>query len=90
MLSYLLVLRSEETGVVINIFLDPNETEVVLDPQDGLEESQNYVYIVTAISNIGVVTSYQDINGNVFCEIYIKFVYCTVNDICVCLLFSYL
>ena len=61
-LSYLLVLRSEQTGVFINISLGANdhETEVTLDPQDGLEENQKYVYTVTAVNSIGTTTSYQD------------------------------
>ena len=65
-LQYLLVLRSEQTGVVINESLDPNETEVVLGPQDGLKDNQKYVYTVTAINSIGMAASHQD--GNVFCE----------------------
>ena len=60
-LSYLLVLRSDQTGVLANVSLAPNETEVVLGPQDGLEDNQKYVYTVTAINSIGMaVTSRQD------------------------------
>ena len=63
-LNYLLTLTSETilTGVVINVSLESNhcnETEVVLGPQDGLEENQKYVYTVTAINSIGNTTSHE-------------------------------
>ena len=67
-LSYLLVLRSEQTGVFINISLGANETEVLLGPQDGLEENQKYVFTVTAVNNIGTTTSHQDGNNECICE----------------------
>ena len=38
-------------------------TEVVLGPQDGLEDNQKYVYTVTAINTIGMTTS----NENIVC-----------------------
>ena len=65
-LNYLIVLRSEQ--MVINVSLDPNETdsEVVLGPQDGLEDNQKYVYTVTAINSIGNITSEE--NGKHLCE----------------------
>ena len=65
-LSYLLVLRSEQ--MVINVSLDFNETdsEIVLGPQDGLEDNQKYMYTVTAISSIGNITSEE--NGKHLCE----------------------
>ena len=56
-LSYLLMLRSEQTGIAINVSLNPNWTEVVLGPQNGLDDNQKYVYTVTAINNIGNTTS---------------------------------
>ena len=65
-LSYLLMLRSEQTGVVINVSLNPNWTEVVLGPQDGLDDNQKYVYTVTAINSIGNTTS--EGNGKKLCE----------------------
>ena len=65
-LSYLLMLRSEQTGIVINVSLNPNWTEVVLDPQGGLDDKQKYVYTVTAINNIGNTTSQED--GKLLCE----------------------
>ena len=58
-LSYLLALRSVQTGTVIYVFNDSNETEIVLGHQDGLEENQKYVYKVTAINSIGNVTSHK-------------------------------
>ena len=64
-LSYLLVLRSEQTGVFINISLGANETEVTIGPQDGLEENQKYVYTVTAVNIIGTTASHED--GNDLC-----------------------
>ena len=63
MLSYLLILRSRQTGMDTNTSLDSNETEVVLSPQDGLEDNQKYIYTVTAINSVGMATSHQD--GNV-------------------------
>ena len=65
-LNYLIVLRSEQ--MVINVSLDPNETdsEVVLGPQDGLEDNQKYMYTVTAINSIGNITSEE--NGKHLCE----------------------
>ena len=65
-LSYLLMLRSEQTGVVINVSLNPNWPEVVLGPQDGLDDNQKYVYTVTAINSIGNTTS--EGNGKKLCE----------------------
>ena len=68
MLSYLLVLRPEQTGIVINMSLNHNETEVVLGPQDGLEDNQKYVYTVTAINSIGNTTSDSEKDGRNICE----------------------
>ena len=58
-LSYLLMLRSEQTGTV-SLNLRLNWTEVVLGPQDGLDDNQKYVYTVTAINSIGNNTSEGD------------------------------
>ena len=55
--SYLLVLRSKWSGKFINLSLDVNETEIVLDPQDGLEDNQKYVYTITAINSVGTATT---------------------------------
>ena len=66
MLNYLLVFRSEQTGVAVNVSLDSNETEVVLSPRDLLKNNQKYVYRVTATNSIGMSASHQD--GNVICE----------------------
>ena len=65
-LSYLLVLKSEQTGVLINVSLDSNETEVVLGPQNRLEDNQKYVYTVTAINSIGNTLS--EVDGKNLCE----------------------
>ena len=65
-LSYLLILRSEQTGVVINVPLDSHDTEVVLGPQDELEENQEYMYTVTATNSIGNTSSVAD--GRNICE----------------------
>ena len=56
-LSYLLVLSLKQTEVVISQLLAHNMTEVVLGPQDGLEDNQKYVYTVTAINTIEMTTS---------------------------------
>ena len=56
-----MVLRSEQTEVVISQSLAHNMTEVVLGPQDGLEDNQKYVYTVTAINTIGMTTSDENI-----------------------------
>ena len=56
----MLVLRSAEDGVFINISVDANETRVTLGPQDGLEEDKKYLITVTAVNNIGTATSHQD------------------------------
>ena len=52
--------------MVINVSLDSNETEVVLSPQDGLEDNQKYVYTVTAVNSIRSTTSKGD--GRSICE----------------------
>ena len=62
------MLRSEQTGVFINISLGANETEVMLGPQDGPEENQKYAYTVTAVNSIGTTTSHQDENDKYFCK----------------------
>ena len=66
MLNYLLTLRSELTGAVVNVSLGSNKTEAVVSLQDGLMDNQKYVYTVTTINNVGMVTSRHD--GNIFCE----------------------
>ena len=66
MLSYLLILRSEQTRVVINVPLGSHETEVVLGLQDELEENQEYMYAVTATNSIGNISSIVD--GRNICE----------------------
>ena len=60
------MLRIEQRTVTVAIiFLDSNETEVILGPEIGLETNQKYMYTLTAINAIGNVTSHQD--GKVFC-----------------------
>ena len=67
-LSYLLVLRLEQTGVFINISLGANETEVMLGPQDGLGKKQKYVFTVTAVSSSGTTTSHQAGDDECLCK----------------------
>ena len=50
-------MRSKWSGKFINLSLDVNETEIVLDPQDGLEDNQKCVYTVTAINSVGTITT---------------------------------
>ena len=61
------------------ISLDANETEVLLGPQDGLEENQKYVFTVTAVNNIGTITSYQDGDDECLCK-YIGEYYAMMDD----------
>ena len=64
-----MVLRSEQTGMFINISLGANEIEVMLDPQDGFEENlRKYVYTVTAVNSIGTTTSHQDGDEECLCK----------------------
>ena len=58
MLGYFLVLSSKQTGVFINISLGANETEVILGPQDGLEEDQKCVY-AAAVNSIRTTSTRQ-------------------------------
>ena len=55
----------EQTRETVNVSLNPNETEVTLGPEIGLETNQKYMYTLTAINAIGNVTSHQ--HGNIFC-----------------------
>ena len=52
--------------MIINLTVDSNETEVVLGPQDGLEDNQKYVYTITAINSIGNSTSEERSFGKCF------------------------
>lgn len=52
--------------MIINLTVDSNETEVILGPQDGLEDNQNYVYTITAINSIGNSTSEERSLGKCF------------------------
>ena len=52
--------------MIINLTTDSNGTELVLGPQDELEDNQKYVYTVTAINSIGVATSEERILGKCF------------------------
>ena len=49
-LGYELVLRSEKVQALFSKSFAPNKTEVVLGPEDGLEENQKYACTVTAIT----------------------------------------
>ena len=60
-LSYLL---SFQNNMGIYVLLYSNETEVVLGPQDGLEDNQKFVYTITAINSVGNATSL----SNSLCE----------------------
>ena len=64
--SYLLLLRSISSGMIINLTVDFNETKLVLGPQDGLEDNQKYVYTITAINSIGISTSEERSLGKCF------------------------
>ena len=60
-LSYLLNFQS---SVGICVFFYSNETEVMLGPQDGLDDNQEFVYTITAINSVGNATS----QNNSLCE----------------------
>ena len=45
-----------------------NEIEVMLDPQDGLEENQKYMYTVSAVNGIGTTTLHQNGDDKCFCK----------------------
>ena len=61
-LSYLVSFHNSKG---IYLFLNTNETEVVLDSQDGLDDNQKYVYTVTTINSVGNATS----QNRSFCEL---------------------
>ena len=63
------MLRSEESGILVNTFLHVNETEVILSPQDGLEDDQKYVYTVIAINTVGMAIT----NRNITCNLSLQF-----------------
>ena len=60
-LSYLL---SFQNNMGTYVLFYSNETEVVLGPQDGLEDNQKFVYTITAINSVGNATS----QNNSLCE----------------------
>ena len=60
-LSYLL---SFQNNMGIYVLFYSNETEVVLGPQDGLDDNQKFVYTITAINSVGNATS----QSNSLCE----------------------
>ena len=56
------VVKAANTRETISVplQLDCNETEVILDPEIGLEADQKYMYSVTAVNAIGNATSHKD------------------------------
>ena len=67
-LNYLLSLRSELAEVVVDKYMDANQTGVVLGPQDGLEDNHKYVYTVTAVNSIGTASSSEQKNMSYLCK----------------------
>ena len=64
MLRYLVVLRSEQTGVIFNILsLDSEENNAVVGNYDGLEDNHIYIYTVTAMNSVGNSTSDEIVIG---------------------------
>ena len=56
------MLRSEQVQALINKSIVPNvTTEVVLGPEDRLDDNKKYVSTVTAINIIGMTTSNEEI-----------------------------
>ena len=56
------MLRSEQVQAMINKSVAPNKTtEVVLGPEDGLDDNKKYASTVTAINIIGMTTSNEEI-----------------------------
>ena len=53
------MLRSKE--IFTNICLGVNETKVVVGPEHGLEDNQEYEYAITAINSVGVIATDKDI-----------------------------
>ena len=63
-LRYEWVLRSEQVQVLINKSIAPNlttDSEVVVGPEDGLNDNKKYITTVTAINIIGMITSNEEI-----------------------------
>ena len=58
------MLRLEESEIFTNISLGVNDTRVLLGPNDGLEDNQEYVYTISAINSIGMITT----NVNTLCK----------------------
>lgn len=48
--------------------MNSNETEIVLSPDDGLEDNQKYTYTVSAINSFGMVTLNQNESRRYFCK----------------------
>ena len=64
--EYLLKLKSlDEMFQAIELFLKPNETNIVLGREEGLIENRKYAYSVTAINVIGNTSTILD--GRSFC-----------------------
>ena len=64
-LSYAVVLKSNQTQRLVTLTVYTNETESILNTQVTLEDNQIYLYTVSAINSIGNVTTDEN---NLTCE----------------------
>ena len=62
-LRYLVVLRSEQTGVTFNMTLDSEKSGAVFGCDSEIEDNQRYVCTVTAINSVGTSTSDEKVIG---------------------------
>ena len=60
------MLRLEESEILMNKSLSVNETKVVIGYEDGLEDNQEYEYIISAINSVGTATT----DVNTLCKFY--------------------
>ena len=60
------MLRLEESEILMNKSLSVNETKVVIGYEDGLEDNQEYEYIISAINSVGMATT----DVNTLCKFY--------------------
>ena len=67
MLSYKLLLRSEQTGTSNEVSINSTEDDIVADSvvlltHGGLKSNRKYYYAVAAVNGFGIATSHQ--HGN--------------------------
>ena len=73
MVAYLLKLKSVgEMFQAVELFLKPNESDIVLGHEEGLIVNRKYAYSVTAINIIGNTSTL--IDGRLFCALIVKLI----------------